>query len=512
MYARLNTDLSFLQRQQMVKEAFKIVPFLGEVPNRNLLAMILGRSRAAQTIKGPLVNATTLVKLDKARRGAVAPDAPDFGEVPLSQPLDFGRKLFLDPQVEDVDTIQDKIMRAAQSLKRKKSSEQRVDPNDPNSPMRGTPQRMTEAEVLAHNTEARRLREHLELLKSQPTRAARKGLQSEFRDTSEQIKELMGKVRKGEGYAADIPLRDIRDYLLQEAETRARARGAGDFEVQLARQAATQQLDEFVANSNKSMPVGPNQPRLTMNSNLRQFQDRLVNSASYTRQQRHDAIDATRSGVGKWLGRALRFGFERDMPSSEVTNRLLGNMEFDDLIDPRAQHRHGLVPARAVLGNPNKDAISVMRGLGTRASHAATEVLRLGGGLLDRIGDVAHKKVIAPAAEAGERFYNYLLSDKATRDAQQSLAKTRDSALEFTTGAARATADAARNVAQPLAIAAALRGLPLTPPVDERLVPNVPATSEIARGSIAPTPVPVDVPVKSNTAQRAYERSLRMRR
>lgn len=505
MYARLNTDLSFLQRQQMAKQAFKIVPYLGEVPNRNLLAMILGKSRAAQTIKGPLVNATTLVKLDKARRGAVAPDAPDFGEVSLSQPFDFGRKLFIDPQVEDVDSIQDKIMRAAQSLKRKRSSEQRVDPNDPNSPMRGTPQRMSEAEVLAHNAEARRLREHLEMLKSQPTRSIRRSLQSEFRDTSEKIKELMGKVRRGEGYAADIPLHEIRDYLLQEAETKLRARGASDFEVQLARQAATQQLEELVAHSNKHMPAGPNQPRLTMNSNLRQLQDRMVNSASYTRQQRHDAIDANRSVVGKLIGRALRFGFERDMPSSEVSNRMLGNMEFDDLIDPRAEYRHGFIPMKAKLGD------RFLRQLGSAGDDVATNMLRHLFGGLDRVGDAVHKNFIAPLANFGEESYNYLLSNEATRDAEQRLAKTRD----FTAEAARATADAARNVAQPLAISAALRGLPLSPRTDERLLPNVPAVSEMARASIVPAPPPVDVPVaepKSNSAQRAYARSQRMRR
>jgi len=149
----------------------------------------------------------------------------------------------------------------------------------------------------------------------------RKAAASVFRDNLRELRK--------EQMLGDIPL----DRVVDEVETVGieAGRKAGYGPRQTAASASTARA--ILMDQLEAADIDPTK------INLRQAQDQLHRYADSTRDARYAKADAKRSGFGKAVVGAVRKAYDPGMSSGEVSSRLIGQMQLDDVYDPLAKMR-----------------------------------------------------------------------------------------------------------------------------------------------------------------------------
>lgn len=155
-----------------------------------------------------------------------------------------------------------------------------------------------------------------------------KSLNAERKREAGTFKQFYRELNK-EKQVGSLPMSDVLDEMERGAYELGKKSGMGPAELAGAGAAGRAKLDDML------LAAGIDPAKTT----LRQAQDRLVRFSEKSEADRIAKADAKRSDFGKMLARAGRFIYDPDKTSSEVSAKLIGSMQLDDVYDPIARNR-----------------------------------------------------------------------------------------------------------------------------------------------------------------------------
>ena len=155
-----------------------------------------------------------------------------------------------------------------------------------------------------------------------------KTLTKERKQTALRFKKNLKELRR-EQPVGDLPVKDMLDEVQNLAQEQAISIGESPATAEIMGKLGRQKIEDLMLKAD----VDPKR------TNIRQMQDKLYDWQKTTKAERNKAKDKNRSWLGRPLAAFGRTIYDKDLSTSEVSSKILGSVQLDDMYDPLAKNR-----------------------------------------------------------------------------------------------------------------------------------------------------------------------------